>query len=287
MLSGFLQHVYWASSDSLLVFLCRYRLWPNITSSSSRCHGGRRCPAKVPLIAHRLVAAAPHSSASGQVGLKPGAKPILQPALCEATCLLFPGMGINVLPQAVPLPKSGEEQLSSSRASSEQLSTERTSVHDQRDAWTGVIQQGAEGGWFLSSSSLSALLRSIPPLLSDVVTVQCPKSLSGATTGLHSTLSLLRSHPAALSQKEKSPILHSWLHTPVFPSGLHVPVIKPQVLYPALLLLKILTIVLKHVRATVCPLWVLPSHPPWAPHSCQLWKAFRDKPKLHQEVNIL
>lgn len=53
---------------------------------------------------------------------------------------------MNVLPQAVPLPRSSEEQLSSSRASSEQLSTEGTSVHGHRDAWTGAIQQGAEGG---------------------------------------------------------------------------------------------------------------------------------------------
>lgn len=59
LLSGFLQYMYWANSDSLLVILCWYRLWPNITSSSSRCHGGRCCPAKVSLIAQQPVAAAP------------------------------------------------------------------------------------------------------------------------------------------------------------------------------------------------------------------------------------
>lgn len=48
--------MYWGSSDSLLVILCWYRLWPNLTSSSSRCHGG--CTVKVPFIAYQLVAAA-------------------------------------------------------------------------------------------------------------------------------------------------------------------------------------------------------------------------------------
>lgn len=88
---------------------------------------------------------------------------------------------MNVLPQAVALPRSNEEQLSSSRASSEQLSTEGTSVHDHRDACTGVIQQGAERGWFHSSSSPSALLHSTLPPLGDVVPVQCATALSGST----------------------------------------------------------------------------------------------------------
>ena len=59
--SGFLQHMYWVSSDSLLVILHRYRLQPDTTSSSSRCHGARGCPAKAPFIVHQLVAAAPTS----------------------------------------------------------------------------------------------------------------------------------------------------------------------------------------------------------------------------------
>ncbi|PKU39799.1 rna-directed dna polymerase from mobile element jockey-like [Limosa lapponica baueri] len=56
---------------------------------------------------------------------------------------------------------NSEEQLSSSRASSEQLPTEGTSVHDHRDARTGVIQQEAEGGSMLGPILLNVFINDV------------------------------------------------------------------------------------------------------------------------------
>lgn len=208
-----LQHKYWASSDSLLVILCWYRLLPN--SSQLQVPWGKVLPC--PGVPHCSPGGGccPHSSASTQMGVKPGAKLILHWALCKTTSLLWTFSLKLIFPGAVRNSWAAAEPPVNNCLRREHLSM-TTDMHGQ--VWSSREPRRADlsplpplppcSTWLSHCWVICSLCHVQRPSLMPPQSVQHPK--------------LLKSHPAILSRREKRLILHA-------------PAFKPHVLHPALL----------------------------------------------------
>lgn len=269
LLSGFLQHIYWASLDSLLVILHWYRPWPNITYSSSRCCGEDVVLPGWPSSITSWWLLPPRFD-GGQVGLKTE-----ENWYSSRLCVRQPAR-LSTSQHRQSSLRSSEEHLKSSRASSQQLSAEGTSAHDLRGAWPGVIQQGAEEESHLSSSSPPALFCLAPSLQGEVILCTVPSIpvCRHHRPGQHPVVS-----PGPILQlctgKRRAlfwPVLHAQLYGPVFLSSFihlwlsHIYYAQPW--YYSWLL-----------RGAYAPWLSL------GKTQIQVCKVSKDKPKLYQEAH--